>query len=166
MVWWRHPRVGLCLVYASGLYSLGCMHRTSENGYFQKLWYLRRVDKGTLMSMSTSISQVCLAKPAYGQACNGCGYCCVAQPCSLAVELLKCTVGPCVALESDGVRTYCGLVRRPLAYLWQASAPDRLLPPEDVAPPSQAEAELSSRLAASLGLGLGCDAEDPDGGLK
>jgi hypothetical protein len=102
-----------------------------------------------------------VAKPRYGQPCNGCGYCCIEQPCALAVEMLKCATGPCIALESDGTRTYCGFVRRPLAYLWQVSAPGRTLPPDEGATPSQAEAELSSRLAAALGLGMGCDAEDP-----
>jgi hypothetical protein len=89
-----------------------------------------------------------LPKPRLGQSCNGCGMCCAAEPCHLAVEFLDCTVGPCVALETDGARTYCGLVRRPTHYLVGKSAPPAVTGP------------LSVHLAYMLGLGVGCDASD------
>ena len=85
------------------------------------------------------------AKPLKGQPCNGCGDCCAAQPCKLAVELLACSTGPCIALEHDGGRTYCGLVRRPAHYLIG----------QDVAAPG-----FSALFAGLLQLGSGCDSED------
>ncbi len=38
------------------------------------------------------------AKPAAGQACNGCGVCCTAEPCPVGVLLSRRTRGACVAL--------------------------------------------------------------------
>lgn len=83
-----------------------------------------------------------LRKPPKGQMCSGCGYCCTAQPCALAVELLSCVEGPCVALEQDDGRTFCGLVRRPVHYLLKQQAP-----PADTG-------ALSVHFASMLGLGL------------
>jgi hypothetical protein len=37
-------------------------------------------------------------KPAFGQACNGCGVCCLAEPCPLGVLLSRSRIGPCKAL--------------------------------------------------------------------
>ena len=54
--------------------------------------------------------QTVLKKPAAGEPCNGCGYCCTEQLCQLAVEFLGCSTGPCLALEERGGRTLCGLV--------------------------------------------------------
>lgn len=87
------------------------------------------------------------AKPPKGQPCNGCGFCCAAEPCALARELLDCTEGPCLALEHDGGRTYCGLVRRPARYLTVTG--------EDL--PATA---FSALFAGLLRLGAGCDSED------
>lgn len=87
-------------------------------------------------------------KPRRGDPCNGCGMCCTVQPCMLAVEFLNCTKGPCVALEQEGGRTYCGFVRRPVHYLMGQDAP-----------PS-ATGQLQSMLAFKLGIGHGCDSDD------
>ena len=38
-------------------------------------------------------------KPAHGQACNGCGVCCAAEPCPVGVLLSRRTHGACVALR-------------------------------------------------------------------
>lgn len=89
-------------------------------------------------------------KPAKGAACNGCGYCCVQQPCKLAVELLGATSGPCIALEYADDRTYCGLVKRPAYYLFGETVTE------------VSTGALSVSLAAMLGLGAGCDADDED----
>lgn len=38
------------------------------------------------------------AKPALGQACNGCGVCCAAEPCPVSLALLWPHQAPCRAL--------------------------------------------------------------------
>jgi hypothetical protein len=91
-----------------------------------------------------------LEKPRRGMPCNGCGHCCTVQPCKLAVEFLSCTSGPCVALEHEEGRTYCGLVRRPAYYMFK----------EDV--PTDQTAQVSVLFASALGLGAGCDSDDND----
>jgi hypothetical protein len=57
-------------------------------------------------------------KPAPGQPCNGCGVCCLSQPCPLGVLASRRTSGPCAALRWHGheSRYRCGLVdpRRPI----------------------------------------------------
>ena len=101
-----------------------------------------------------------LPKPRFGEPCNGCGYCCSVQPCALAEEFLKCTTGPCVALERDGERTGCGLVRNPLGYLFKAAHPEVEVPVLDAPHTSEVAAELSSEMARALGIGKGCDSDD------
>ena len=95
------------------------------------------------------ITSLLPAKPRYGQPCNGCGLCCAMEPCQLARELLDCHAGPCTALEHDAERTFCGLVRRPAHYLFNET-----VPAADTAP-------VSVLFAGMLGLGHGCDADDP-----
>ncbi len=54
------------------------------------------------------------AKPALGDACNGCGVCCLAEPCPLG-QLLSGRRGPCGALRWDATqaRYQCGVVADP-----------------------------------------------------
>lgn len=106
--------------------------------------------------------QLRLPKPPQGSACTGCGYCCAVEPCQLAREHLKCTVGPCVALEVRDGRTFCGLVRNPLGYLFQAAHPEADTPVLEAAPDVEEGHRLSVELASALGLGQGCDAADDD----
>ena len=47
-------------------------------------------------------------KPALGAPCNGCGVCCLAEPCPLGVILSRRLKGACVALRWDGARYVCG----------------------------------------------------------
>lgn len=101
-----------------------------------------------------------LPKPRFGAPCNGCGYCCAVQPCALAEEFLNCVTGPCVALERDGERTGCGLVRNPLGYLFKAARPNSVESVLDAALPSEVASELSAEMARALGIGLGCDSDD------
>jgi hypothetical protein len=101
-------------------------------------------------------------KPKFGDACNGCGYCCTVQSCKLAEEFLRCVTGPCVALEVREGKTVCGLVRNPLGYLFKAAHPDDDTPVLDAAPDFEAGKQLSADLAAALGIGLGCDADDDE----
>ena len=88
-------------------------------------------------------------KPRLGDPCNGCGYCCAAEPCGLAQEYIGCgTDGPCPAMEFDGGRFFCGLVRKPSRYM-------------DL-PNEWADPILGPMIAEALGAGRGCDADDPE----
>ena len=68
-------------------------------------------------------------KPAWGAACNGCGVCCLDQPCPLGMLLSRRSQGPCLALQwrAPEQRYVCGalLPQTPatghgLARAWQA----------------------------------------------
>ena len=87
-------------------------------------------------------------KPRMGDPCNGCGLCCTVQPCALAEDLLNCHEGPCVALEHEDGRTYCGLVRRPVHYMLGKHAP------------LSATGHLQVHIANMLGIGRGCCTDD------
>lgn len=84
------------------------------------------------------------AKPAFGVECNGCGLCCLMEPCSLAEEFLDVSSGRCPALEWEEGRFWCGLVRSPSKYL----APGKEF----------ADAVVGAAFAQALGVGVGCDA--------
>lgn len=49
-------------------------------------------------------------KPAEGAACNGCGVCCLAEPCPLGVLISRRRHGACSALRWDGARYLCGVL--------------------------------------------------------
>lgn len=57
-------------------------------------------------------------KPPTFSPCNGCGLCCIATPCGLALTYVPGAAPgyPCPALEWEGGRSWCGMVRRPLHY--------------------------------------------------
>jgi len=59
------------------------------------------------------------AKPAEGQACNGCGVCCALETCPAARLRFLQKTGPCPALEWSATETryHCGLLSRPNHYL-------------------------------------------------
>ena len=80
-------------------------------------------------------------KPAVGEPCNGCGLCCLAEPCPLGMLVSRRRTGACVALRwsaADG-RYLCGAVSAP-ATGWASAL----------------RAALARRWIAS---GQGCDAE-------
>ena len=86
------------------------------------------------------------AKPAEGAPCNGCGLCCLAEPCPLGVLVSRRRRGACVALRwSDADQRYwCGMVADPagvtgLTHPWAV----------------RAMSALARRWIAS---GVGCDA--------
>ena len=58
-------------------------------------------------------------KPALGQACNGCGVCCAAEPCPLGQWLSRRRHGACQALIWDaGTHHYrCGALADPGRWL-------------------------------------------------
>lgn len=58
-------------------------------------------------------------KPAVGQTCNGCGICCLAEPCPVGMLISRKRRGACTALQwSDVQRRYqCGMLVAPLQSL-------------------------------------------------
>ena len=58
-------------------------------------------------------------KPAAGAACNGCGVCCLAEPCPAGMLVSGRRQGACSALiwEDDGSRYRCGLVSDPARFV-------------------------------------------------
>ncbi len=64
--------------------------------------------------------------------------------------------------EGSGGKLVCGLVRNPLGYLFKAAHPTSTVDVTGVAPESEEGFQLSSRIAAALGLGMGCDAADDE----
>ena len=59
------------------------------------------------------------SKPEIGQACNGCGVCCAAEPCPVAHVFLWQRRGTCRALEwQEDLQLYrCGMLLRPTFYV-------------------------------------------------
>jgi hypothetical protein len=92
-------------------------------------------------------------KPALGAPCNGCGWCCAAEPCPLGVVVSRRRHGACAALawdDADG-RYGCGVLQQPRRHL----SLFRLLPQR-----------WAQRVVARwIAAGRGCDAdferEDP-----
>jgi hypothetical protein len=60
--------------------------------------------------------QIAPIKPRHGEPCNGCGLCCAAERCPLAVVLIGDGPAPCPALELDEGRFWCGLIRNTAKY--------------------------------------------------
>lgn len=58
-------------------------------------------------------------KPTFGDPCNGCGLCCVATACGMALTVISTARKgqSCPALEWEGGRSWCGLVRHPTRYI-------------------------------------------------
>ena len=81
-------------------------------------------------------------KPAYGAPCNGCGLCCLAEPCPLGMLLSRRRTGACVALRwSEAAQCYrCGVLADP---------------------PDQRVGRALWRVLARrwIGAGQGCDAD-------
>jgi hypothetical protein len=85
-------------------------------------------------------------KPALGTPCNGCGVCCLAEPCPLGQVISRKRSGACDALRWDAVQTIyrCGVLTNTEGVLgprWRWAAP------------------LLRRLAVRwIAAGVGCDA--------
>lgn len=92
-------------------------------------------------------------KPAPGQTCNGCGLCCLYQPCPLGIALTGARRGPCAALRWDGSlqRYQCGAMVASREVLTNAA-------PRWMRPWVQACAPLLRPLARRwIAAGIGCD---------
>ncbi len=104
------------------------------------------------------------AKPALGTPCNGCGLCCLAEPCPVGMVVSRKRRGPCAALRwvdtsspatpTGGASAYrCGLIVAPQEQLphWiqhQTPALARLL-----------AAGLRRLAGRFISAGSGCDAD-------
>lgn len=64
-------------------------------------------------------------KPSEGAPCNGCGVCCLTEPCPLGVLLSKSRRGACKALRwsEDGLLYRCGAISETREVLRQVSQP-------------------------------------------
>ena len=63
-------------------------------------------------------------KPAFGEPCNNCGWCCLTEVCPVGQTLVGTEV-PCKLLRSEGKRHFCSLVTSPFTdYLGEAIAID------------------------------------------
>ena len=93
------------------------------------------------------------AKPALEEPCNGCGVCCLAEPCPLGMVLSRKRTGACDALVwVASAATYrCGAVTEPQEVL-QRALPAVLRTLRD--PLSPALTRLAVRWIAA---GTGCD---------
>lgn len=69
------------------------------------------------------------SKPPLGAPCNGCGVCCLVEPCPLGVLLSRRRLGACVALrwQVDVAQYRCGAILAPHALLTQC-LPRALMP--------------------------------------
>jgi hypothetical protein len=98
-------------------------------------------------------------QPAPGAPCNGCGVCCLAEPCPAGVLWSRRREGACVLVRWDeaATRYVCGLLADPAACL-----PAWLRPVPGLA------RGLRRVAARSIAAGIGCDCtletERPAGG--
>jgi hypothetical protein len=77
--------------------------------------HVRKEDTSMTDSQRIYIHALAPAKPQEGEACNGCGVCCLAQPCPLGVVLSGSRSGACKALVWDDTTTRyrCGAIVSP-----------------------------------------------------
>lgn len=86
-------------------------------------------------------------KPKKGQPCNGCGFCCAAELCDLAIDR-GFQSAPCPAMEFFSGRFWCGLASNPMRYIPGVK--------------EFAVEAIRALVADGLGFGHGCDTDDPD----
>lgn len=86
-------------------------------------------------------------KPSTGQACNGCGVCCAAEPCPVARVFLWQWHGACRALIWVEVSQQyrCGMMQQPSTYL-------RVLP-------ASWQTGFSRLVARWIAAGTACDSD-------
>ena len=88
------------------------------------------------------------AKPELGAPCNGCGVCCLAEPCPVGILASRRRTGACVAVRWDEAQQLyrCGMVEDPLRRLGWDRAPRAW------------NTWLGRRLRRWIAAGAGCDA--------
>ncbi len=98
-------------------------------------------------------------KPAVGAPCNGCGLCCLAEPCPVGVLVTRRTTGACQALQwsATAARYECGMLTHPTHHLglprWLG-----FLGLERMSPKSPLNRLLRRWSARMIAAGIGCDA--------
>lgn len=94
-------------------------------------------------------------KPAVGAPCNGCGVCCLLEPCPLGVLLSGYRQGACRALRWDGdaLMYRCGAIMTPRDVL-----AERLPRPLNWAGPALASV-LGVAASRWIAAGQGCDCD-------
>ncbi|MEO8542472.1 MAG: hypothetical protein ABI434_02760 [Burkholderiaceae bacterium] len=102
-----------------------------------------------------AIQPLAPAKPQWGAPCNGCGVCCLSEPCPVGMVVSRRRQGACAALHWDeaGKRYRCGAIEQPERVL------RRVLPR-----PLRMFAGLLAPLLASvarrgIAVGTGCDCD-------
>lgn len=85
--------------------------------------------------------------PGFGKTCNGCGQCCIIEPCQLARDYAGVREGPCPVLVREGTAWRCGLTIEPHRHM------------PGLAGKPFADAVLAPMFSEALGIGRGCDAE-------
>lgn len=100
------------------------------------------------------------AKPVWGAPCNGCGVCCLVEPCPLGVVLSGRRRGACQALRWDGhAKSYrCGAITEPVEVLRAGWFP---VPAFALALLARWLPKLAYRWV-SAGTGCDCDLEGND----
>jgi hypothetical protein len=81
-----------------------------------------------IKTQTITIHVLAPAKPALGEACNGCGVCCAAEPCPVSLALLWPHQTPCKALvwSEAEKRYFCGMVLKPSKFLvWLPQLADK-----------------------------------------
>jgi hypothetical protein len=92
-----------------------------------------------------------VGKALMGETCTSCGHCCKDQACEASIQLLQSAQVPCMALEVDGDRFACGLMKRPHFYFglaWDQNDCEKL------------DGVLGPLVAKYLGAGQGCGCPD------
>jgi hypothetical protein len=88
-------------------------------------------------------------KPKYKEPCNNCGACCYMETCEISEIVFGDDRTPCVALEVEGDKFLCGLLRSPVKYL-----------------PNMKDDELrkmfTEAVSFGLGIGRGCFVSDEE----
>jgi hypothetical protein len=105
--------------------------------------------------MTIAIEPAAPPKPAFGAPCNGCGVCCLAQPCPLGMVLSARRHGPCAALRWHARESVyrCGAIAQPREVLTAVlPAPLRAT----AGPLAPVLAVLARR---SIALQVGCDCD-------
>ena len=97
------------------------------------------------------------AKPPFGGPCNGCGVCCLHQPCPIGVVLSARRHGPCSALRwhAPEARYRCGAISQPSQVM--ADRLPRLM--RRLAVPLAPLLAALARRSIALDAGCDCDLE-------
>lgn len=119
----------------------------------------RRHNQTRMQQRHTTIAIEPLAppKPAWGAPCNGCGVCCLAQPCPIGIVLSGRRHGACVAVRwNPQLAMYrCGAIAEPDQVL--ASRLPRVLLP--LAAPLAPVLRGLARRSIAMDAGCDCDLE-------